>query len=226
MHMGQKINSRVTDNHYVVARTPIIRKINLNDPEDIRRVAVIDRNREVLKYMAGKELNEKELLEFVTDDENRTLYVVSGHKGVPKEEIGKLQGWILIYSGKEVTERERRALGRKVFDLNFSIIEVSYAKYPTAFPGQIADGLRQVLLDLARKSGGDLRKGLMPPILVTAYVSPENEQSRHVLETAGFTLQPKKIIWDSKESKKKDLVYVLDWNRLHCSKKMQKSKLE
>ncbi len=115
MHMGQKINSRVTDNHYVVARTPIIRKINLNDPEDIRRVAVIDRNREVLKYMAGKELNEKELLEFVTDDENRTLYVVSGHKGVPKEEIGKLQGWILIFFGEEGTKRERRGFGRQSF---------------------------------------------------------------------------------------------------------------
>lgn len=198
----------------VVARNPIIRKINLNDPEDIRRVAVIDRNREVLRYMAGKELNEKELLEFVTDDKNKTLYIISGHRGVPQEEIGKLQGWILIYSGKEVTKRARRALGRKILDSNFSIIEVSYAKYPTSFPGQIANGLRQVLLGLAKKSGGDLGKGFMPSILVTAYVSQENEKSRHVLETTGFTLQPKKIIWDAKESKKKDLVYVLDWNRL------------
>lgn len=193
-----------------VARNPIIRKINLNDPEDMRRIAVIDRNREVLKYMAGKELNEKELLEFVTDDKNKTLYIISGHEGVPQEEIGKLQGWILIYSGKEVTERARRALGRKIIDSNFSIIEASYAKYPTALPGQMANGLIQVLLGFARKSGGGLEKGFAPPILVTAYVDQENEKSRHVLEAAGFNLQPKKIIWDSKESKKKDLVYVLE----------------
>lgn len=45
-----------------------IRKVNPHDPEDMRRISVIDNNSEVLKQMVEKQLNDKGLLEFVTND--------------------------------------------------------------------------------------------------------------------------------------------------------------
>ena len=192
-----------------------IRKINPTNPEDMRRVVLIDKNPKVLKYMVGEPLHGKEFLEFITDTKDKTLYGVVGSGLVPPEEKNKLQGWIMVYSGKEVTRRAIRALERRVMESHCSVLEISYAKYPNALPGQIANGLRQVLLEIARRDGIDLADNdFTYKRLVTAYSDSGNIKSRHVLEAAGFVLQKKKTLWDPKESKKKDSVYLLDWQKL------------
>lgn len=186
--------------------TTVIRKVNPYDPEDMRRISLIDKNSEVLKQMVGKQLNDKELSEFVTDGKKKTLYAVSGQQLVSKNEIGKIQGWILVYSGKEVTARTERALKRKFLKSKLPVLEVSYAKYPPSPPGQMACGLRQVLLEIARKDRYQR--------LVVAFVAPENIRSQHVLEASGFILQPQRVLWSPQESKKEDQVYILDWGKL------------
>lgn len=192
-----------------------IRKINPHDSEDMRRVTLIDKSSEVLKYMVGDPLDNKQLLEFVTDTKEKTLYAIVGSDRVSPQERNKIQGWIMVYSGREVTLRAVRALGERVLKNQYSVLEVSYAKYPNALPGQMAHGLRQVLLEIARKDGVDLVKvNSGDQRLITAYIDPDNVKSRHMAEAAGFVLQKKKVLWDPKEFKKRDLVYLLDWQKL------------
>lgn len=187
----------------------IIRKVNRDDLDEINRIDIIDKSFGVLKYMTGKTLEGKELLAFITDTSERSLYVISGSPYfVSKKEVGKLQGWIMVYSGKEVTARAVRAFGKKVLECSLPILEVSYAKYPHAASGQMANGVRQVLLEIARRDGSYQR-------LVTAYIEPENIKSQHVVEASGFILQKRRILWDIAESKKKDLVYLLSWEKLY-----------
>lgn len=79
----------------------------------------------------------------------------------------------------------------------------------------MANGLRLVLLEIARSDGVDLwRKNFYYQRLVTAYIDSDNLKSRYVAEAAGFVLQEKRIFWNLESSRKKDLVYILDWQKL------------
>lgn len=196
-------------------RVVTIRKVNSDDSEEMRRISLIDKSAAVLKEMVGGELNDGELVNFVKDSQKKTLVVVSGLHLVSKEEVGKLQGWILVYTGQEVRKRAEQALKRKFGEKELPVLEVSYAKFPDAPGGQMACGLRQVLVAMARKEGVDLRREKFNyQRLVTAYVDPQNFRSRHILEASGFLLQPRRVFWSLKKGERKDLVYILDWQRL------------
>lgn len=121
----------------------------------------------------------------------------------------------MVYSGEDVTARAKRAFKRKFLESELPVLEVSYAKYPSSPPGQMACGLRQVLLKIARKDRVDLtQERFRCHRIVTAFVALENIKSQHILEASGFILQPQRILWSPQESKKEDLVYLLDWNKL------------
>src|SRR5690606_30246381 len=67
------------------------------------------------------------------------------------------------------------------------VLEVSYSKYPEAVSGQMADGLKQVCIEISRMNALiDDNKSDSPSIAVTAYVIPGNEASVRVLQKAGF----------------------------------------
>lgn len=192
-----------------------IRKINLHNPEEIQRISLIDKDQDVLRYMIGGPLNHEEIIEFATESREKNLYAVVGSELVPPEEKNKMQGWIMVCQGREVSLRAVRALGKKVLKTQRPILEVSYAKYPNALPGQMANGLRLVLLGIARGDGLDLlQSNYYHQRLVTAYIDSDNLKSRHVAEAAGFAWQEKRIFWNLENSPRKDLVYILDWQKL------------
>lgn len=183
--------------------TVVVRKINRDDPEEMRRLSVIDRHPLVLKHMIGKPLSTTGLLDFTLDSRNRRIFALSAACG-PTEEIGKLQGWVSVYTGPLVKRRATQALGQPELMTRLSVVEISYAKYPLALKGQMASGLRQVLGHVVAKNQFEPHR---PKPLVIAYVDPDNLASTHVLKASGFTLR-------STTQFSKDFVWTLQWQQL------------
>jgi hypothetical protein len=183
--------------------TVVIRKINRDDPEEMRRLSVIDRHPLVLKHMIGKPLSATGLLNFAIDSRNRRIFALSAACG-PKEEIGKLQGWVSVYTGPSVKQRAAQALGEPELVTRLSVVEISYAKYPLALKGQMASGLRQVLGHVVAKNPFEPHR---PKPLVLAYVDPDNRASARVLKASGFTLL-------TTAYSLKDFVWTLQWKQL------------
>lgn len=183
--------------------TVVVRKINRDDPEELRRLAIIDRHPLVLKHMVGKPLSTQGLLDFATDSQNRKIFALAG-ASEPASEIGKLQGWVSIYTDQTVKRRAASALGSPELMTQLSVIEISYAKYPLAPKGQMASGLRQVLWHIVAKNPFEPHR---PKPLVMAYVDPDNRASSRVLQASGFALRPT-------AHSLKDFVWTLQWQQL------------
>lgn len=187
-----------------------IREIDPTDRIDVQRIFDIDRQANVLKFMAGDPKTERESIDWANLEVH--MFAVSGAEGVAKDEQGELQGW--IWFQKDAKERLEKAQNQGLVTLSYGaqLLEVSFARYEKAENGQMASGLRQacqkIWTDSVREDSNE-----RPNIVVTAYADPENEASINVLESAGFVARGD-VIYDPKQSIKSDVLYVLNWSLL------------
>lgn len=195
-----------------VGEKSAIREIDPTDRIDVQRIFDIDRRGAVKKFMVGKEKTEQESIDWANLDVH--MFAVSGSEGVPKSEVGELQGW--IWFARDKKERLERTQDQGLLTLadGAELLEVSFAKYESAPPGQMASGLRQACDKVARLRVSEEDAKLIPDTIITAYVSPENIDSIHVLEASGFVAKGE-IVYDPAESGETDVLYVLDWNKLN-----------
>ena len=186
------------------------RRIDPNDQKDIWRVWITDRATGVVEEMIG---DPKTVAESINDARSEPyLFAVSGSKGVKNEEVGELQGW--VWFQKDEAERLARLKQEGLIrDIEGDeALEVSFARYPNAAPGQMASGLRQALIKLA-ESRSQIGPSSEPDLTITAYASARNPDSQRVLERAGFVRRGM-TVYDSEENDQKDHFYVLDWEVL------------
>lgn len=195
-----------------VGEKSAIREIDPTDRIDVQRVFDIDRQANVLKFMVGDPKTERESIDWANLDVH--MFAVSGAEGVAKDEQGELQGW--IWFARDEKERLERAQDQGLLTLveDAELLEVSFAKYDSASPGQISSGLRQACERIAGLRVSDEDNNFSPDTVITAYVSPQNTDSIHVLEASGFV--PKgEIIYDPAENSEPDILYILDWYKLN-----------
>lgn len=191
-----------------------------DDAEDFFRIQTIDKEAE---NMNGEKMSLSELKEWAKGLRDWHIFAV---RGTPRSvsdpsEIGELQGWIQSYYiyDYNVDIMKKEGMIPKDIPSEVGIYEVSYAKYPGAEPHQISAALRQALLTLAIEfEDKDKRKkaSYKRPFLIRATVDPHNQESIRVLESSGF-VQVGKMYYSNEpeDQKSKDLVYLLDWNRLY-----------
>ena len=207
----------------IIGQRAAIREVNLNDPDEIRRLMTIDQSPGHIKWFNSKPedftaMDEEGILEFVTAPGHR-LFVVSGssqHSDINKShEVGKLQGWVKVNPDDETRVVELRE--KKIVPQNYlPIIEISYAKLPDAPSGQKASGVRQVCIEAVKLNREHKPQRDYPNLSIVAYVIDDergtNEDSIPVLEAAGFE-EKGKVRYDE-DASQPDRVFVLNWEKL------------
>lgn len=184
-------------------------------------------------YIEGNlEMDDQEQREWLTPTPEHRVFLVSGSNlltELSRDEIGKLQAWISVYSTPE--ERTRAEIATGELSPSITVSEVSYAKLKRAESGQVASALRQACLEMLADQQvidpnavevitkeQDEITGYRINLLVTAFIEPENEASKKVLKSVGFVRQNQDVIYkeadrnDPKASR--DETYILDWNFL------------
>jgi len=183
----------------------ILRWIRYTDSEEMARLVEIDLDDRVKRYVEDVTGNIDDLIEFAKSDKNYMAVGVEGKMGyVDNEEVGKLQGWFAVYPDRK--SRLNR-LDNKTVHMKGRVLEIGFAKHPRAKGGQMASGLRQLVKFL--KDEHD-KKGEV--IHLTAYIDPENEGSRRVLEAAGF-VEKGKVKYRLK-NKHHDHFFLVDWEKI------------
>lgn len=161
-----------------------IRLVNMNDPEEKKRLWEIETDSSVAKFVEHLSSSEDEMVEMAKLERDYLFLAVEGKEGhVDEAEVGKLQGWISIY--KEEKRRLLRLQKHGLIDAfrdGLRILEIGFAKHPKAKSGQMASALRQALhlLREEHKSDGEHE------LVITAYTDEANEASMRVLLAAGF----------------------------------------
>ncbi len=166
-----------------------IRLVNIDDPEEKKRLWEIETDSLVAKFVEDLSETEDEMVEFTTLEKNYLVLAVEGKAGhVDEVEVGKLQGWITIYP--EEKRRLARLQKHGLVDLlkeGLRVLEIGFAKHPKAKSGQMASAVRQALQMLHKEHQQDGGQELV----VTAYADEVNEASIRVLEAAGFARKGK-----------------------------------
>lgn len=139
------------------------------------------------------------------------------------ERHGEFVGFSYLY--REAT-KDKRPIARtkrlqEVFpDLGINedthVFSLSFAKYPQAEKGLIADGVRQTLIRLSgMQDFVEAAKKTVKPITMVAYVDESNIPSKNLLEECGF-IKVGNMPYDNtkKEHDHPSTVYVLNWNTL------------
>lgn len=190
------------------------------DAEDFFRIQEIDRKAD---NMNGERMSLSELKEWAKGSRDWHIFAV---RGTPEsvsdpKEIGELQGWIQSYYiyDYNIDIMKEEGMIPKDIPSEVGIYEISYAKYPGTETHQISAALRQAILILAIEfEDKDKRKtaSYKRPFLIRATVDPQNQKSINVLESSGFVKVGEMYYSKEPEDQKtKDLVYILDWNRLY-----------
>ncbi len=139
------------------------------------------------------------------------------------EKHGEFVGFSYLY--REAT-KDKRPIARtkrlqEVFpDLGINedtdVFSLSFAKYPQAEKGLIANGVRQTLIRLSgMQDSVEAAKKKTKPIAIIAYVEELNIPSKNLLEECGF-IKVGNMPYDNtkKERENPSAVYVLNWNTL------------
>ncbi|KKS31740.1 MAG: hypothetical protein UU93_C0014G0002 [Candidatus Amesbacteria bacterium GW2011_GWA2_42_12] len=139
------------------------------------------------------------------------------------EKHGEFVGFSYVY--REET-KDKRPIARtkrlqEMFpnlgiDRDTDVFSLSFAKYPQAEKGLIADGVRQTLIRLSgMQDFVEAAKKQTKPIAMIAYVEESNIPSKNLLEQCGF-IKVGNIPYDNtkKEHEHPSAVYVLNWNTL------------
>lgn len=173
-----------------------LRWIKHDDTDEMGRLVEIDLDEQVKKFVEEVTGEVEDLIAFAQSGKNYMAVAVVGKKGhVSEDEVDKLQGWLTVYSDRRV----KNLIGR--------VLEVGFAKHPKTKGGQMASGLRQLVKFL--KDEHD-KKGEI--VHLTAYIDPENEGSRRVLEAAGF-VEKGKVKYRLK-NKHHDHFFLIDWEKV------------
>ncbi len=146
-----------------------------------------------------------------------------------------VEGWIRVDgSSSEAGDNEERHRYERIIGTTLprskhypSPVELSYIRKPNGEPHLMASAVRQICHMIAAQDGEvnrsffDEQDGkVTPKRIIMAFIRPGNENSRKVLEEAGFILGKSGVSWkEGDDPKKKTDMYVLDWNEFH--KKME-----
>lgn len=166
-----------------------IRFVNVDDPEERKRLWEIETDSLVTKFVENTSMDEEDIVAFLTNQKNYLVLAIEGKSGhVEETEVGRLQGWITVYS--EDKRRLTRLQKHGLIDLSkegLRVLEIGFARHPKAKPGQMASAIRQTLglLRDAHKQDGNQE------LVVTAYADETNEASMRVLLASGFLLKGK-----------------------------------
>lgn len=160
-----------------------IRRFNVDDPEEVRRMFAIENDPGVSEFVEGLQADEEDLKNFGRGSEDKLPVAIVGKPGyVESDEIDKLQGWVYFYPDEdERLERLKRAgIGAEWLE-DRRVVEISYAKYPGAAKGQMSSGVRQAVKVLL---GECARYGVK--MVVVAYTDRINFDSKRLLMATGF----------------------------------------
>lgn len=181
-----------------------LRWIRHDDTDEMARLVEIDVDEQVKRFVEDVTGDVEDLIAFAQSDKNYMAVAVVGKDGhVGEGEKDKLQGWLSVYPDRKARLLRLGEVGK----LMGRVLEVGFAKHPRAKSGQMASGLRQLVKFL--KDEHD-KKGEV--VHLTAYIDPENEGSRRVLEAAGF-VEKGKVKYRLK-NKHHDHFFLIDWEKL------------
>lgn len=181
-----------------------LRWIRHDDTDEMSRLVEIDIDEQVKRFVEDVTGDVEDLIAFAQSDKNYMAVAVVGKDGhVGEGEKDKLQGWLSVYPDRKARLLRLGEVGK----LMGRVLEVGFAKHPRAKSGQMASGLRQLVKFL--KDEHD-KKGEV--VHLTAYIDPENEGSRRVLEAAGF-VEKGKVKYRLK-NKHHDHFFLIDWEKL------------
>lgn len=164
-----------------------IRHLKANDPEEKKRLWEIETDPLVAKFVEDLSKTEAEMIKFTTLEKNYLVLAIEGKAGhVEEAEVGRLQGWITVYSEekKRLIRLQKHGLADLVKN-DLRVLEIGFARHPKAKSGQMAGAVRQVMAWLHEEHVGDGKHQLV----VTAYADETNEGSIRVLTAAGFVRQ-------------------------------------
>lgn len=171
------------DNRYGLGEKADIRRVNVEDPDEIQRLMRIENDPQVIEFMEGLQSTDEDLKSFGTGDPDRLTIAISGKEGfVDGDEVGKLQGWIYFNPDEEerLTRLKLNGVGGEWIQTR-QVTEISYAKYPGAAKGQMSSGLRQIIKILEEECRKYSEK-----LVVTAYTDKINFDSKRLLEAGNF----------------------------------------
>lgn len=181
-----------------------LRWIRHDDTDEMTRLVEIDVDEQVKRFVEDVTGDVEDLIAFAQSDKNYMAVAVVGKDGhVGEGEKDKLQGWLSVYPDRKARLLRLGEVGK----LMGRVLEVGFAKHPKAKSGQMASGLRQLVKFL--KDEHD-KKGEV--VHLTAYIDPENEGSRRVLEAAGF-VEKGKVKYRLK-NKHHDHFFLIDWEKV------------
>lgn len=209
----------------IVGQRSAIRRLNVQDPDDLRRLRMIDISSGHIKWFFSRPemfipLKKDELIDFASDQWNHFLYGISGSEAHDQvrnnHETGKLQGWVKVNPDEDSRVAQLQKLGLLEEGNKEPVIEVSYAKLPDAPSGQMASGLRQVCVEIAGINAELRPDRNFPSMKIVAYVIDDdrgnNEESVKVLEVSGF--EEKGRVRYDEDAPMSDRVFILNWEKL------------
>lgn len=207
----------------VYGETSGIRRVHPEIPDDLKILEEIDNDPQRITWFESRPQDyvpkaRNELIKFATSDNEHLLYAVSGAEGtVDDEEVGRLQGWVLVKPDEQIRIREMVSKGFISDEASKNpVLEFEYARRKDAASGQMASAVRQVALLMAEISLESTDETpFPPPLIVTAYIidkEPENTASINVLQAAGFE-EVGEIQFDD-AAEKPDRLFVLNWQKL------------
>lgn len=177
------------------------RKLDANNPDDIKIYKTIEQQPGVSEWMGKDDMQEEEIKELLSDEE-QIFYGVCAEKGANPE------AWISLYEPEQ--ELIERLIEQKLIDAskNKKILEISFARYinpelSTSKKGLISSAVRQICSSLMEKQEKPL---------IIAFTDPENLRPEGVLNLSGFVVKGK--IKYEKDSLKEDKFWVLDKSEL------------
>lgn len=181
-----------------------LRWIRHDDTDEMSRLVEIDIDEQVKRFVEDVTGDVEDLIAFAQSDKNYMAVAVVGKDGhVVEGEKDKLQGWLSVYPDRKARLLRLGEVGK----LMGRVLEVGFAKHPRAKSGQMASGLRQLVKFL--KDEHDKKDEV---VHLTAYIDPENEGSRRVLEAAGF-VEKGKVKYRLK-NKHHDHFFLIDWEKV------------
>lgn len=200
----------------LVGERASIRPVNPNDSDELNRLIIMEQWEEA-RWCVGSpiqtEIGMYSWINGLKRSNHTTIFAISGNNHSPESERLRLQGWVQL-SGEYQSYLVARLNLNESYIPNPCPVEVSYMRYPSAQPHQIASALRQVCALVLR---ADLLSDptSSPQRNMFARVDPRNSNSQHVLAAAGFELHSLGTIYDPRDKKKDNsLLYLLNWSKL------------
>lgn len=184
-----------------------LRAINFGNKDDVQRMREIAADPHVQRYLGIH--NDPETLFELSKMGLATTFAVTEKGGRnPDAEQNALQGWVYFCVDRSEETQQYRGNENKV-----DAYTVSYAKYPKARSGQMAQAVRAGCMAMFAKDA--LKANPNPDIL--AYADTSNTASWHVLEAAGFkrVAELTKAADEDNPTERQLYAYKLDWQALN-----------